>query len=366
MQRSVLERFRSAFSARRESVLAWLSSDPDARNRCLAGRTESEICVVDELTEAIACTETGEFGQCDRCDGEVELELLRTDFTTSVCLSCLEEEELRTLEQDLELAARVQQQLFPRFVPALAGVEFAAHVRPARFVGGDYYDFFPFADNTQGAVVADVMGKGLAASMLMSNLQASIRILGPMYEDPSDLLARLNELFRYNVAMTGFISILVVKVDPDKNCLRYASAGHNPAVLWRSESGRIDYLDPTGPAIGLVHDPGYKSSVTSLSAGDILIMYTDGVTESRDKNGRELGVSGIEAVIRGGSLRSAAELVDDVRVRLEDHSNGESIDDTTLLVVKRLPIRESKEPRGALGRDYMVAANTVVEGGLST
>ncbi len=365
MQRSVLEKFRRAFSARRESVLDWLSSDAVARERCLAGRVESEICVIDELTEAIKCTETGEFGQCDRCDGEVEIELLRSDFTTRVCLSCLEEGELRTLEQDLELAARVQQQLFPRFVPALTGVEFAAHVKPARFVGGDYYDFFPFADNTQGAVVADVMGKGLAASMLMSNLQASIRILGPMYEDPAALLGRLNELFRYNVAMTGFISILVIKVDPDKDCLRYASAGHNPAVLRRANDGRIDHLAPTGPAIGLVYDPDYTSTVTRLSPGDVLVMYTDGVTESRNEDGHELGLSGIESVVRGAGLRSAVELVDDVRLRLEQHTSGVASDDTTLLVVKRVSDVAADEVRGAVARDHLVA-NHRLEGGVST
>ncbi|MDX1429786.1 MAG: PP2C family protein-serine/threonine phosphatase [Rhodothermales bacterium] len=364
MQRSVLERFRRALSARKESVLTWLSSNPEARERCLGGSQEGEICIVDELDGALECTETGEFGQCQRCDGEVEVELLRADFTTRICLSCYSDGELRILERDLELAARVQQQLFPRFVPALDGVEIAAHVKPARFVGGDYYDFFPFADNTQGAVVADVMGKGLAASMLMSNLQASIRILGPTYEDPAELLHRLNELFRYNVSMTGFISILVIKIDPDRECLRYASAGHNPALMWRSADGRVDRMGPTGPAVGLVHEPDYVSKVIRFAPGDLLVMYTDGVTETRDENGLEFGVSGIEAVVRERNSRSAVELVDDVRSMVEDHSGGQANDDTTLLVIKRSAL-ESGQAFARLRARAIDARLSLADGGVA-
>ena len=126
--------------------------------------------VISQLDDALKRINTGNFGKCEECsdNSDVEIERLEMDYTTCVCISHYSERQIRALERDLELAARVQKQLLPRCVPALSGIEIAAHTEPAHIVSGDYYDFLLCPDGSQGVVVADVMGKGLAASMLMS------------------------------------------------------------------------------------------------------------------------------------------------------------------------------------------------------
>ncbi len=347
MQASIIDRFRRSLQTRRDNLRQWISADRSERERCLGGCPEDDVTVLAELDAAIDRCTSGELGKCDRCEGDVEVERLRLDFTTRICLSHYSESELKVLERDLELAAQLQRDLFPRFVPALDAVEVAAHVRPARAVGGDYYDFFPFADMTQGVVVADVMGKGLAASMLMSNLQASIRILGPQHDSPSALLARLNELFRYNVAVTNFISIFVLQIETGASSIRYSNGGHNPALMLRGSDSRFDLLEPCGPALGLIHEPSYETRETEFDAGDLLLLYTDGVSETRDARGKEFGLARIQESLTEQQGRSAVRVIDSLRERLQMFSGGVPHDDTTLLVVRKL--QPSKRPLKEVG-----------------
>ncbi len=347
MHASIIERFRRSLQTRRDNLRQWRTDGHPDHERCLGGCPEDDVSVIDRIDAAIDRCESGDLGKCDRCEGDVEIERLRLDFTTRICLSHYSESQLKVLERDLELAAQLQRDLFPRFVPAIDFVEIAAHVRPARAVGGDYYDFFPFADMTQGIVVADVMGKGLAASMLMSNLQASIRILGPQYESPSALLTRLNELFRYNVAVTNFISIFVVQIVPGASSLRYSNGGHNPALLLKGADSNFDLLGPSGPALGLIHEPTYATHQIAFDAGDLLLLYTDGVSEMRDARGGEFGIERIKQSVSEQRGRSAVRVVDSLRERLQAFSGGVPHDDTTLLAIRKM--QPSNQPQKQIG-----------------
>jgi hypothetical protein len=195
MEHFDLTRFKNGLLQQRAELQKWLDSEAATDDIHLGGSSIQDVLqVICELDSALKQIDTGTFGCCTKCDGNVESDRLELDYTTRVCLSHYSEAQIEALERDLELAAKVQKQLLPCCVPSLANFEIAAQTFPARIVGGDYYDFYRSADNQQGIAVADVMGKGLPASMLMSNLQASLRILAPEYDNLHDLMDRLNTL----------------------------------------------------------------------------------------------------------------------------------------------------------------------------
>lgn len=129
------------------------------------------------------------------------------------------------------------------------------------------------------------MGKGLPASMLMSNLQASLRILGPEKNELHDVATRLNELFRFNLKLIRFISIFLGAVDKENRLIYYRNAGHHPPFLWNNSLQKVQLLNPTGPAIGLIPNAKFKSESIPFYSGDLLLLYTDGLVEARSSSG---------------------------------------------------------------------------------
>ncbi len=334
MDNIALNRFRHALTKHRDTLLEWISTDSPYKDVHLGSANSKDIFhVIRELKDALERIDSGKFGYCAECNGEVEPERLTLDFTTSVCLDHYSKDQLHALENDLELAAKVQHQLLPGYIPSLPGIQIAVHAEPARIVGGDYYDFFQYNNSTaQGIALADVMGKGLPASILMSNLQASLRIFGPEHDELHALAARLNELFRYNLTLIRFISMVLVKIDVDSGILHYCNAGHNPPLWWHAASNSIKWLDPTGPAIGLTHDPEYKSKRLRLGSGDLILLYTDGLTEAQNLNGEEFGVDRVVSYIRDHVGESSDALLAGLRQTAANFAGGFQ-DDVTMLLL---------------------------------
>ncbi len=341
MNKGILERFRQGLLLHQSNLLGWLSGDlrqkqihcgryGDDENEAI---TTESLPIFEDIENALEQIERNEFGKCRLCDGDVETERLELDFTTTVCLSHYSDSQLRELESDLELAAKVQKHLLPATTPALSGVQIAAKARQARIVGGDYYDFFCYRDYLQGLTVADVMGKGLPASMLMSNLQASLRILGPEYDELQGIAKRLNELFRHNLKLIRFISMFLGAIDVEHRVFHYCNAGHNPALWWKNASKSIDWLEPTGPAIGLVPDAEFTEKTIQLASGDILLLYTDGLIEARNENGDEFGEDRLAAYISEESDNSAERLMEGLFARLKLFAGGFR-DDLTVMILK--------------------------------
>ncbi len=337
MDDTTLERFRHTLTKHRDTLLEWINTDSKHKDVHLGGANSKDVFqVITELKDALKRIDSGEFGQCSECNGEVEPERLGLDFTTCVCLDHYSEDQIHALENDLELAAKVQRQLLPGYIPSLPGIQIALHAEPARIVGGDYYDFFQYnSGNAQGIALADVMGKGLPASILMSNLQASLRILGPEHDKLHTLAVRLNELFRYNLTLIRFITIFLVKIDFDSNILHYCNAGHNPPLWWQAASGSIKWLKPTGPAIGLTHDPEYTSKTLNLDSGDLILLYTDGLTEVRNPNGEEFGEHRLASYIKDHINESPDDLLAGLRRTAVSFADGFQ-DDVTMLVLRVL------------------------------
>lgn len=338
MKDTLLAKFRESLSKHRDNLIEWLQKNQFSPVHFSKGKEEivldSDLDAVNELNEVLESMERGEFGQCELCEGTVETERLELDYTTKVCLAHYSEDQIRSLERELEMAAKVQRQMAPCNVPDLPGLEIHVYSQPAHIVSGDYYDFFKFQDGSPGIVIADVMGKGVSASMLMSNLQASVRILGSEYDQPETLTSRLNELFQHNISLIRFISVFIAKVDIETGSLIYCNAGHHPPVFYRPVPESINWLNPTAPAIGLTRDARFDSGSVEFRSGDLVLLYTDGVVEAKNSEGAEFGEEGLTAYVRSNPDLPVERFVTDLWDKVRRTGN-EVHDDATLLALRR-------------------------------
>jgi sigma-B regulation protein RsbU (phosphoserine phosphatase) len=280
--------------------------------------------------------EEGTYGICEICHEAVDSELLQMDFTATVCLGHYSEEELRQLESELELSQVIQRALLPAQVPSIPRYDIAAFSRPAQIVTGDYFDFLQFDDGTHGLVVGDVSGHGVSAGMLMASLQTVFHTLTPEVDSPVDVLKKINRLYVHNINFTTFVTLFFARLDPQNRLLSYASAGHNPPLLYRSSTRESSWLKPTGPAIGLVDEFGFQCNDVQLSQGDILLLYTDGLVEALNPSQNEqFGYDRLLEVVQQNEGLHATELVQRMRQALNDFTQGALLaDDVTLVVCK--------------------------------
>ena len=334
MEQKILQQFQETISHHRDILQDWINSDKTNKEVYLGGASVKDVLsVVSEFKELLERVENKSYGKCEVCEGDIEVERLEQDCTTNICLDCYSEEQLRDLERDLELAAKVQQQLLPCCTPSLKGVQIAYKSDSARVVGGDYHDFFTLKNGCQGIVIGDVMGKGLPASMLMSNLQASLRILGPEYKKLEDLAMHLNRLFRYNLKLIKFISLFLGSIDLIERTFTYCNAGHHSPLFWNARENSIQWLKPTAPAIGLIAEAEFNSSKINVYRDDIIVLYTDGLMESRNNYQEEYGEGKLGDIILKNNTKTAAELVQDIWNDVNMHAT-QITDDITLMVIK--------------------------------
>jgi sigma-B regulation protein RsbU (phosphoserine phosphatase) len=290
------------------------------------------------LDTAIEKADNQTLGLCEVCHDYIEPGRLEMDYTCCVCLAHLSAAEKDRLESELQLATKVQQALLPQQIPEIPRLELAAFCRPAAMIGGDYFDFYRFRDEAHGLVIGDAVGHGISASLLMSNLQASLRILVPDNDTPAEVVRRLNLLFYHNIRMTNFITLFLARFDPATYNLTYCNAGHNPPLLFRPQpNGKepLSWLRPTGAAIGLVEEFEFGMATVTLAPGDILLLYTDGVTEAMNPQEEEFGEERLAELIQQRSNWSAQELIREVRSRLQSFTHGQPlVDDTTIVACK--------------------------------
>ncbi len=240
----------------------------------------------------------------------------------------------RRAAQELEIAKQVQARLFPQTLPPIRTLEYAGMCIQARQVGGDYYDFLDLGGERFGFVIGDIAGKGIAAALLMANLQANMRIhCATALDQPQRLLRSVNRVFHENSTESAYATLFFVEYDDEGRRLRYANCGHLPALLLRSDN-TLERLESTGTVLGLFGEWDCLVGERRLFSGDTLALYTDGITESFDEAGEEFGEERlIDALRRHRHLSSQgiiAAVVDEVR-RFSAH---EQYDDITLTVAK--------------------------------
>jgi sigma-B regulation protein RsbU (phosphoserine phosphatase) len=246
-------------------------------------------------------------------------------------------------EKDLELARNIQRRILPKRLPEPAGWECAAANLPYEMVGGDLYDLW-MASDAEGIdrlhlAVADISGKGLPASLMMTQLSAFLRAMADRRVDDWGKLAqrldaRMNEVRERNRYATLFMG----SINPDDGCMRYVNAGHNPPLLVPANGGPVVRLEPTGPMVGLLPGATFREGHARLLPGDVLILFTDGVIDAENIHGKELGEQPLIETVRASDRDcSAEEVFERLLVRTLRHMEGGGFkDDVTLVVIKRL------------------------------
>jgi sigma-B regulation protein RsbU (phosphoserine phosphatase) len=337
----VFEQFRESLLHKRQTLLELLSTTPATEKQMRLGpaderAVQEHLHVVDAALEK-ATNET--LGVCTVCHEYVGTELLEMDYTTCVCIDHLSPEEIRRLEAELELSQVVQRSLLPEQAPDIPGLELAAFSRPAEIISGDFFDFFRFGDGRHGIAIADVAGKGVSASLLMASVQTALRTLAPQSDSPADVLSQLNRLFRHNINFTTFVTLFLGCFDLANHTLTYGNAGHNPPVIFQAGgNGReqMRWLQPTGAAIGLIEDFPFSFESATLSPGDMLLLYTDGVTEAINPQNEQFGEERLAGVVQQASSSSASELVRALRQALQEFSVGQPLADDTTIIACRI------------------------------
>ncbi len=241
----------------------------------------------------------------------------------------------RCAEQEVQIAAEVQRRLLPRKAVAMATIEYAGHCVQARAVGGDYYDFLALGEGRLGLVLGDVSGKGLYAALLTTHLQASVRSLSTRLatEDLPAVLADVNRSFAESTAGNHFATFFIGRYEDGSRRLRYANCGHVPPVLCRDD-GTVERLDVTGGAIGLFDEWSGSATDVVLNRGDLLAVFSDGVTEALNLDGEEFGESRVREVLVAARRRPVPEIIERLIGEVRAFNGGEQSDDLTLVVVR--------------------------------
>ena len=242
----------------------------------------------------------------------------------------------RRAAQEIEIATQVQARLFPQNLPKLSTLDYAGVCHQARQVGGDYYDFLSLGDNRLGLVIGDISGKGIAAALLMANLQANLRSQCVVSrDDPQRLLRSVNQLFCENTPNGSFATLFFAEYDDSSRRLRFANCGHLSALILRADSS-IESLHSTATILGAFHDWDCEIGECQLHPGDIFTLYTDGVTESFSPALEEFGEERLVASLRRHQSLSPRDLLPAIVAELRHFSPHEQHDDITLIAAKVL------------------------------
>ncbi len=234
------------------------------------------------------------------------------------------------------LAARIQTDLLPKAVPVLAGYDFAGKTIPARLVGGDYFDFIPVDETRLAICVGDVSGKGLPASLLMANLQATIRGQTLVQASPEECLRRSNTLLFRCTGADCFVTFFYGILDTREHRFLYSNAGHNPPLLL---SGALppQRLEAGGLVLGVLEDHGYEQETVPLRPGDLLVLYSDGITEAATPEGEQFGDERLLQLIRDYRNETSSALLERILHAVDRYAlHCLQSDDRTVVVLKRL------------------------------
>jgi sigma-B regulation protein RsbU (phosphoserine phosphatase) len=240
------------------------------------------------------------------------------------------------LEQELQVARDIQTSFLPSCCPEVPGWQISAFWRAARQVGGDFYDFIPLPRDHEGLVIADVADKGVPAALFMAVTRTLTRAAAiHSHRTPAEVLMRLNEMILADARSDLFVTLFIADLSPVGRVVS-ANAGHNPPLVVRATTGAVEYIKPHGMALGVMPEVTLRDQQIKLENGDVLVLYTDGVTDALDARGREFGLERLERCIVKHRHQTADGLVTAIQKAINDFVGDEPpFDDLTLVVAKR-------------------------------
>jgi sigma-B regulation protein RsbU (phosphoserine phosphatase) len=241
----------------------------------------------------------------------------------------------RIMKRDLSQAAEIQRGILPETAPKVPGLQLAGFNAPCRTVGGDYYGFVTYPSGRVGLALGDVSGKGMAAALMVMAFEARLRVLVEDTENPATLVVRLNKITCANCPSNRFITFFFSVLDPATGKVAFANAGHNPPIVVRT-SGEVEMLDGGGPVLGVLAIAPYSEQQAQLGPGDLLVVYSDGVTEAANMAEEEYGEERLIEVLKRRRTDSSDTIVSAVMESVNRFTSGApQADDITLVVAKR-------------------------------
>ncbi|MCB9502798.1 MAG: SpoIIE family protein phosphatase [Deferribacteres bacterium] len=248
--------------------------------------------------------------------------------------------EMKKLNSELLVAEKIQNRLLPRELVKAPGTDLAAFTRAQRYVGGDYYDVLRMSDDALAIAIADIAGKGVGAALVMSSLQGSLRAQISYENNPEQIVANINQLIRECTAEGLFATFFFCLYDYENQILKYVNAGHNPPMVLKKD-GHFEILKSSATALGILEENRGKEKTIELQAGDVVIFYTDGVTEAMNHSMKQLGLEAIRKAahefMKSKPKASAQDILQNILKRIEEHTEGQQQhDDLTILILKVL------------------------------
>lgn len=299
---------------------------------------------IQKLTEGVMRIGEGNLDQTLPIDGADEFsEIARAfnDMTTKFKKAQENVVEQERMQKEMQVAQEIQHALLPRKFPDVEGYDISTVYRAAKDVGGDYFDFVKIDDNILGVIVADVSGKGVPGSLVMTMIRTALRLESRENYSPTDILARVNRFVTDDVKRGMFITIFFITLDSAKRTISYASAGHNPMILFRKESNSCYFLNTRGMPLGIALPDGvnFEESLdydtVKLKKDDMLLVYTDGITEAMNKTGDQYGNDRLIEFIKEHSELPPEEFTAKLDIDLQKFTGGApQNDDITLVVIK--------------------------------
>ncbi|HEX8709931.1 MAG TPA: SpoIIE family protein phosphatase [Pyrinomonadaceae bacterium] len=243
--------------------------------------------------------------------------------------------ERQRLEQELQLASEIQQRFQPTTSPHVAGYEMQGISFPCYEIGGDYYDFIPRPDGRMVITLGDVSGKGTAAALLMSSLHAAVHAQASSHNSLVETISAVNNYLAESIPSNRFVTLFYAELDPQTGALSFLNAGHNPPLIVHA-AGTVENLSSGGLPLGIKPDAEYREGRTQLQPNDVLVIYSDGVSEANNPEGEEFGTSRLYDVVARNLDASAAGIRDRIEAALTKFAQGTpAADDITLVIVKR-------------------------------
>jgi sigma-B regulation protein RsbU (phosphoserine phosphatase) len=240
------------------------------------------------------------------------------------------------LKRELEMAAEVQRRLLPQRIDNIHNIEFAGFCRPARFVGGDYYDFMELPAPGFGFALGDVSGKGFPAAVLMASIHTLLRfVMATRFSNLPEAVAEVNDTVYRSSAAERYSTLFCGVLDPVRHELRYVNAGHLPPYIIRKEDGVIERPSGSDLPVGLLPGVSYQQHVVAVRPGDLVVCISDGISEAHDKNGEMWELSNVEATLREYRNKPVQEIAQALIDAVDQYASGaEQFDDMTVLVVR--------------------------------